>query len=238
LKRSKNKILISEVVRFSPKKSIRELYVEGNLIIPDDPIGMVIFAHGSGSGKASERNQLISCKLNENKIATLLFDLLSEQEQECDRQLENLKSDVPGATFNKFNISLLTERLSLATDWILNYLNKRNLEVAYFGSSTGAAAALIAACKYHVNSIIVRSGRTDLVDNAMLLQIVAPCLFIVGSKEKRLIKINEHTIKKLKNPEKNELKIVPDASHLFQEEGSLETVANISIQWFKNHFKT
>ena len=230
--------MISEVVRFSPNKSIKELYVEGNLIIPDNPIGMVIFAHGSGSGKASERNQLISRKLNENNIATLLFDLLSEQEQECDRQLETLKSDVPGATFNKFNISLLTGRLSMATDWVLKYPKKRNLEVAYFGSSTGAAAALIAACKFHVNSIIVRSGRTDLVDNALLLQIVAPCLFIVGSKEKKLIKINEQTIKKLRNVEKKELRIVPNASHLFEEEGSLETVANISTQWFKNHFNS
>jgi putative phosphoribosyl transferase len=236
LRRSKNKILISEVVRISPNKSIKELYVEGNLIIPDSPIGMVIFAHGSGSGKASERNQLISRKLNENNIATLLFDLLSEHEQECDRQLENLKTDVPGATFNKFNISLLTGRLTMVTDWVLKYPKKGNLEVAYFGSSTGAAAALIAACKYHINSIIVRSGRTDLVDTALLLQIVAPCLFIVGSKERRLIKISEQMIKKLRNSGKNELKIVPNASHLFQEEGSLETVANISTQWFKNHF--
>jgi putative phosphoribosyl transferase len=238
LKRSKNKILISEVVRLSPNKTNGDLFVEGNLIIPDNPIGMVIFAHGSGSGKASERNKLISRKLNENNIATLLFDLLSEQEQEYDRQLENLKSHALGATFNKFNISLLTRRLSLATDWVLNYPKKRNLEVAYFGSSTGAAAAIIAACKYNVNSIIIRSGRTDLVRNELLLQIVAPCLFIVGGKDKAVININKQTIKKLRNAEKKELKIVPDASHLFQEAGSLETVANISIQWFKNHFDT
>jgi putative phosphoribosyl transferase len=221
--------LIKELVRFSPNKSIPELFLEGNLVIPDNPIGIVIFAHGSGSGKASERNQLISRKLDENNIATLQFDLLSEQEQECDRQLENLKSDVPGVTFNKFNISLLTGRLSMATDWVLKYPKKGNLEIAYFGSSTGAAAALIAASKYHVNSIIVRSGRTDLVDNTLLLQIVAPCLFIVGSKEKRLIKINEHTIKKLRNVEKNELKIVPNASHLFQEQGSIDTVVQKSF---------
>jgi putative phosphoribosyl transferase len=238
LKRSKDKILISEVVRFSPNKYIPELLLEGNLVIPDNAIGMVIFAHGSGSGKASERNQLISRRLNENNIATLLLDLLSEQEQECDRQLENLRSDVPGATFNKFNISLLTGRLSFATEWLLKYPNKRNLEVAYFGSSTGAAAALIAACKYRVNSIIIRSGRTDLVRNELLLQIVAPCLFIVGGKDKTVINISKQTIKKLRNAEKKELKIVPGASHLFQEAGSLETVANISIQWFKNHFNT
>jgi putative phosphoribosyl transferase len=212
--------------------------VEGNLIIPDNPIGIVIFAHGSGSGKASERNQLISRKLNENNIATLLFDLLTEQEQECDRQLENLKSDVPGATFNKFNITLLTGRLSLATDWVLNYHHIRNLEVAYFGSSTGAAAALIAACKFHVNSIIVRSGRTDLVENTLLLQVVMPCLFIVGSKDKTVIEISKQTIEKLINAEKKELKVVPNASHLFQEEGSLETVANISTEWFKNYFNS
>jgi putative phosphoribosyl transferase len=237
LNRSKDKILISEVIRLSPNKSIPELLLEGNLVIPDNAIGIVIFAHGSGSGKASERNRLISRILNENNIATLLFDLLSEQEQEYDRQLENIMSQVPGATFNKFNISLLTERLSLATVWALKYPKDRNLKVAYFGASTGAAAALISACKFHVNSIIVRSGPTDLVDNALLLQIVAPCLFIVGSKEKRLISINKETIKKLRNAEKKELKIVPNASHLLQEEGALETVTNISTQWFKNHFR-
>ena len=228
--------MISEVVRFLPNKSIPELFLEGNVIIPDDAMGMVIFAHGSGSGKTSQRNELVSRKLNENNIATLLFDLLSEKEQESDRQLENIICQVPGATFNKFNISLLAERLSLATDWALKYPKKMNLEVAYFGSSTGAAAALIAACKFHVNSIIVRSGRTDLVDNHLLQQIVSPCLFIVGSEDKRVININKQTIKKLRNAEEKELKIVPNCSHLFEQVGCLETVANISIEWLKNHF--
>jgi putative phosphoribosyl transferase len=230
--------LIKEVVRFSLNESAPQLFVEGNLVIPENPIGMVIFAHGSGSSKASRRNQLVSRKLNEDNIATLLFDLLSEQEQECDKQLENIISQVPGATLNKFNIPLLTERLSLATEWALKYPKKRNLEVAYFGSSTGAAAALIAACKFHISSVIVRSGRTDLVDDDLLPQIVAPCLFIVGSEEKTLININKQTIKKLRSTMKKELSIVPNASHLFEEEGSLETVANISTQWLKNHFRS
>ena len=211
--------------------------MEGNLIIPDNPIGMVIFAHGSGSGKASERNQLVSRKLNENNIATLLFDLLANEEQESDRRLSNIITQVPGATFNKFNISLLTERLSMATEWVMNYPKESNMKVAYFASSTGAVAALTCATKFDVGSIIIRSGRTDLLDDDLLSQIVSPCLLIVGSKEKTLININKKTIKKLIKAEKKELHIVPNASHLLDEEGSLETVSNISTEWLKNYFR-
>jgi putative phosphoribosyl transferase len=110
------------------------------------------------------------------------------------------------------------------------------LKVAYFASSTGAAAALTCATKFHVRSVIIRSGRTDLIDRDLLPQIVSPCLFFVGSKDKRLININKQTIKKLINVEKKELNIVPNASHLFEEKGSMETVANISVEWLKKLF--
>jgi len=228
--------LIKEVVRFSLNNSISNYFVEGNLFIPDNPIGVIVFAHGSGSSKSSQRNQLVSKKLNENNIGSLLFDLLSEEEQESDRLLENIIPNIPGATLNKFNISLLTERLSMATEWIMSHEQKRKLQLGYFASSTGGAAALIAASKYQVRSIVIRSGRTDLLDNRFFPEIVSPCLFIAGSNEKTVIKINKQTMKKLKNVKEKRLIIIQNASHLFDEEGSMEKLADIASQWLKEHF--
>jgi len=228
--------LIKEVVRFPLNNSGSNLIVEGNLFIPDNPIGIVVFAHGSGSSKSSQRNQLVSKKLIENNIGSLLFDLLSEEEQESDRRLEKIIPSVPGAILNKFNISLLTERLSMATEWIVSHQQKRKLQLGYFASSTGGAAALIAASKYQVQSIVIRSGRTDLVDNHFLSEIVSPCLFIAGSNEKALIKINKQTMKKLKNVKEKKLSIIQNASHLFDEEGSTEKLADIASRWLKEHF--
>ena len=212
------------------------MFLEGNLIIPDNPIGIIIFVHGSGSGKSSHRNQLVSNNLNENNIATLLFDLLTEEEQESDRQLENIVYKIPGAILNKFNISLLWNRLSMVTDWIMNYGSLSNLKIGYFASSTGGAAALNASAKNPVKSIIIRSGRTDLVDNNLLDEIISPCLFIVGSKEKSLVDISKQTMKKLKNAEEKELCIIKNASHLFEEEGSMKEVVEIATRWIKRHF--
>ena len=212
------------------------MFLEGNLIIPDNPIGIIIFVHGSGSGKNSRRNQLVSNNLNKNNIATLLFDLLTEEEQESDRQLENIVHKIPGAILNKFNISLLWDRLSMVTDWIMNYGSLSNLKIGYFASSTGGAAALSASAKKPVKSIIIRSGRTDLVDNNLLGQIISPCLFIVGSKEKSLVDISKHTMKKLRNAEEKELCIIKNASHLFEEEGSMKEVVEIATRWIKRHF--
>lgn len=228
--------MVKEVVRFSLNSSVSNLFVEGNLFIPDNPIGIVVFAHGSGSSKSSQRNQLVSRKLNENNIGSLLFDLLSEEEQESDRRLENIIPNIPGATLNKFNISLLTERLSMATEWIIDHQQKRKLQLGYFASSTGGAAALIAASKYQVQSIVIRSGRTDLVDNHFLSEIVSPCLFVAGSNEKALIKINKQTMKKLKNVKEKKLSIIQNASHLFDEEGSTEKLGDIASRWLKEHF--
>jgi putative phosphoribosyl transferase len=228
--------LVKEVVRFSLNSSVSNLFVEGNLFIPDNPIGIVVFAHGSGSSKSSQRNQLVSRKLNENNIGSLLFDLLSEEEQESDRRQENIIPNIPGAILNKFNISLLTERLSMATEWIIHYEQKRKLQLGYFASSTGGAAALIAASKYQVRSIVIRSGRTDLVDTHFLSEIVSPCLFIAGSNEKALIKINKQTMKKLKNVKEKKLSIIQNASHLFEEEGSTEKLVDIASRWLKEHF--
>ena len=226
----------SEVVKFSVNKSDSNLFIEGDLVIPNNPMGIIVFVHGSGSGKGSYRNQTVSKSLNENNIATLLFDLLAEEEQESDKQLENIIYKIPGAILNKFNISLLKDRLSMVTDWIINYESLSNLKIGYFASSTGAAAALIASAKKPVKSITIRSGRTDLVDNNLLGQIISPCLFIVGSKEKSLVDISKQTMKKLMNAEEKELCIIKKASHLFEEEGSMKEVVEVATRWIKRHF--
>ena len=229
--------MIRKIVRIALDESSSQIFVEGILVIPDNPIGIVIFAHGSGSSKQSMRNQLVSQKLNENSIGTLLFDLLTKEEQESDRRLENIVSQVPGGTFNKFNILLLTKRLSMATKWVMDFIKDSKLKIAFFASSTGAAAALTCATKFPVISIVIRGGRSDLITNDQLSQIVSSCLFIAGGKEKTLIKINKKTIKQLKISLEKELIIVPNASHLFGEEGAMETVANLSTQWLKKHFQ-
>jgi hypothetical protein len=140
-------------------------------MIPDNPIGIVVFAHGSGSGKNSSRNQLVAKKLNDISISTMLLDLLSEEEHVCDSQIENMTFKIPGMVLNKFNISLLTRRLSMATDWVSTNPYTEKFQLGYFASSTGGAAALIAACEYKIKSLVIRSGRTDLVEKKFLEQI-------------------------------------------------------------------
>jgi putative phosphoribosyl transferase len=224
------------VIKFPISNSISDMYIEGDLVIPDNPIGIVVFAHGSGSGKSSQRNQLVSEKLNKSNIATLLFDLLTSEEQNLDTQLEKMRLKIPGAILNKFNISLLTNRLSMVTDWVRSNPSIRKLPISFFASSTGAAAALISASRYNIVSIVIRSGRTDLIENKFLENIESSCLFIVGSKEKSLIKINKDTIKKIRNSKEKKICIIKGASHLFEEKGSIEEVAEVAIQWLTHNF--
>ena len=228
--------MLGELVKFPIKNSNSNSFIEGNLAIPDNPIGIVVFAHGSGSSKDSKRNQLVSEKLNKNNIATLLFDLLSDEEQAFDSQVEKMTSKIPGAVLNKFNISLLTKRLSRATDWVLSNPHTEKLQLSFFASSTGGAAALMAACQYNIVSIVIRSGRTDLVENQFLDQIVWPCLFVVGSREKSVVKISKDTMKKMRNSKEKKLSIIEGASHLFEEEGTIQSVAEITTQWLTRHF--
>ena len=229
-------MLPGETIKIPITNSISTSFIEGNLVIPDNPIGIVVFAHGSGSSKSSKRNQLVSEKLNKNNIATLLFDLLSDEEQEFDTQLENLISKIPGVVLNKFNLSLLTKRLSMVTDWVLSNPHTEKLQLSFFASSTGGAAALMAACQYNIASIVIRSGRTDLVLNQFLDQIVSPCLFVVGSGEKSVVKISKETIKKMRNSKEKKLNIIEGASHLFEEEGTMQSVAEVATQWMTRHF--
>ena len=225
-----------ELVRFPIKNSNLDSFIEGNLAIPDNPIGIVVFAHGSGSSKTSKRNQLVSEILNKNNIATLLFDLLSCEEQTFDSQLEKMTSKIPGVVLNKFNLSLLAKRLSMATEWVLSNPDTKKLPLSYFASSTGGVAALVASCRYNIVSIVVRSGRTDLVENQILDQIVSPCLFVVGGREKPLIKISKETIKKMRNSKEKKVSIIKGASHLFEEEGTMQEVAEITTLWLTRHF--
>lgn len=225
-----------ELVKFQINNSNSSSFLEGNLVIPDNPIGIVVFVHGSGSSKNSRRNQLVAEKLNKNNIATLLFDLLSDEEQAIDSQLENMTSKMPGAILNKFNISLLTKRLSMATEWVLSNPNTEKLQMSYFASSTGGAAALMAARRYNIVSIVIRSGRTDMVENQFLNQIVSPCLFLVGSREKSVVKIGKETIKKMRNSKEKKLNIVEGASHLFEEVRSMQEVAEVATLWLSQHF--
>ena len=228
--------MAGRVIKFPNPNSNSAMYIEGNLVIPDNPIGIVVFAHGSGSSKSSKRNQLISEKLNKSNIATLLFDLLSDEEQNFDTQLEKMSLKIPGAILNKFNISLLTKRLSMVTNWVRSNPSTRKLPIGYFASSTGGAAALMSASIYNIVSIVIRSGRTDLIENKFLEHIESSCLFIVGSKENSLVKISKETIKKMTNSKEKKLCIIKGASHLFEDERSIQEVGEIATHWLKRNF--
>lgn len=223
-------------IKFPIPSSNSDIYIEGELVIPNNPIGIVVFAHGSGSSKNSKRNQLVSENLTKSNIATLLFDLLSHEEQTFDTQLEKMSLKIPGAILNKFNISLLTNRLSMVTDWVRNNPSTMKLPISYFASSTGGAAALISASRCNIVSTVIRSGRTDLIENKLLQRIESPCMFIVGSKENSLVKVNKETIKKMRNSKEKKLCIIEGASHLFEDERSIQEVCEISIQWLTRNF--
>ena len=229
-------MLPGEIIKIPITNSISTSFIEGNLVIPDNPIGIVVFAHGSGSSKSSKRNQLVSEKLNKSNIATLLSDLLTSEEQTFDTQLEKMSLKIPGAILNKFNISLLTNRLSMVIDWVRSNPSIRKLPISFFASSTGGAAALISASRYNIVSIVIRSGRTDLVENQFLEQIVSSCLFVVGSGEKSVVKISKDTMKKMRNSKEKKLSIIEGASHLFVEEGTMHDVAEIATHWITQHF--
>lgn len=189
------------------------------LKVPEDPKGLVIFAHGSGSSRKSPRNQFVAEKLRDKKLGTLLFDLLTEEE---DRVREA-----------RFDINLLTQRLEEVTDWAGNQDELENLEIGYFGSSTGAAAALRAAGDTpNIKAVVSRGGRTDLASED-LPAVKAATLFIVGGEDETVLELNKQSLKTLKCEKK--LGIVPGAGHLFEGEGELEQVAELAAEWFEKH---
>ena len=196
----------------------------GNLNIPENASALVLFAHGSGSSRHSPRNQFVARTLNEAGLATLLFDLLTPEEEAIDMQTRE----------HRFNIDLLAVRLRHATKWTKQQEQTSNLGLGYFGSSTGAAAALMAAvdAPQNVDAVVSRGGRPDLAGEA-LPKVKAPTLLIVGGNDDIVIELNEQVRDKMRCEVK--LEIIPGATHLFEEPGALEKVAQLASQWFSRH---
>lgn len=194
----------------------------GDLNVPDKAQGVVLFAHGSGSSRHSPRNQFVARTIREAGVGTLLFDLLTKEEEAIDVHTTHLR----------FDIGLLAERLVGATEWLKNRLDY--LRVCYFGSSTGGGAALVAAAQMgdEIGAVVSRGGRPDLAGDALPL-VRSPTLLIVGGLDYPVIEMNEAALAQLRC--EKELKIIPGATHLFQEPGTLEQVADLAAEWFQRH---
>lgn len=198
--------------------------LEGNLSLPRGARGIVMFAHGSGSSRLSPRNRYVAQLLNQARLATLLVDLLTAQEEAIDLRTARLR----------FDIGLLAERLVGATDWLLEHPQTRELQIGYFGASTGAAAALVAAAERldEVAAIVSRGGRPDLA-GPRLPQVRAPTLLIVGGNDVQVIELNRAAFAQLRC--EKQLVIVPGATHLFEEPGALDDVARLAREWFQRY---
>lgn len=198
--------------------------LSGHLTIPENAIGLVLFAHGSGSSRHSPRNQFVARALNDAGLATSLFDLLTREEEAVDMRTGE----------HRFNIRLLADRLIHATKWVKQQEQTRDLRVGYFGSSTGGGAALVAAAEIpqDVGAVVSRGGRPDLAGDA-LPKVQAPTLLIVGGNDDVVIELNEMARDQMRCEVK--LEIVPGATHLFEEPGALEQVAKLASDWFVSH---
>ena len=208
------------------KIPVGNVKVEGTLTLPPSAKGVVLFAHGSGSSRFSTRNQYVAKEFNKKTIATLLFDLLTQEEEE---------TDVVTAEY-RFNIALLAERLIGATEWLRNDPQTKKLAFGYFGASTGAAAALIAAAKLpgEIAAVVSRGGRPDLAGD-FLPRVVAPTLLLVGGWDVEVIELNRGAMAQMTCEKK--LVIIPEATHLFEEPGKLEEVAKVSADWFLHYLR-
>jgi putative phosphoribosyl transferase len=195
-------------------------------IVPREASGLVIFAHGSGSGRHSPRNQYVARTLREAGLGTLLFDLLTAEEEQAEADTRHLR----------FNIPFLAERLVGVTRWALEQMKPHELNIGYFGSSTGAAAALLAAAELRdvVAAVVSRGGRPDLAGDA-LEEVKAPTLLIVGGEDRDVITLNQQAYTRLRS--EKTLRIIPGASHLFEEPGALENVAETTSKWFFQYLR-
>jgi putative phosphoribosyl transferase len=205
---------------------IGKIELEGELIIPKEATGVVLFAHGSGSSRFSPRNQFVARFLREKQLGTLLIDLLTAEEDRIDQVTRAIR----------FDIDLLADRLLGITQWLSQDARTKSLHIGYFGSSTGAAAALIAAAKMGkaVSAVVSRGGRPDLAGQ-FLSEVEAPTLLIVGGADFGVIELNQEAYALL--PGIKKLEIVPHATHLFEEPGTLEQVADLAGKWFIKYFK-
>ena len=195
--------------------------LQADFAIPESTCGVVLFAHGSGSSRHSPRNRYVAQVLQEAGLATLLMDLLTPEEEAFDTHTAALR----------FNIELLAGRLAEATGWLLDQPQTSQLRIGYFGASTGAAAALVAAAELPalIAAVVSRGGRPDLAGKA-LRRVAAPTLLIVGGRDSTVLELNRKAFAEL--PGEKKLEIVPGATHLFEEPGSLESVAQLAKNWF------
>ncbi|HJT49576.1 MAG TPA: hypothetical protein VJ729_15435 [Nitrososphaeraceae archaeon] len=251
--------------------------LQADLVIPKEPNGIILFCHGSGSGRNSTRNRYVAEALNKDGLATLLVDLLTVEEEQADTRAQKMQCKIPGLLLNKFNVKLLADRVISITEWISSNEDIKNLVLGYFGASTGTAAALIAAAamissnsdkpldqqiqketlarggggqeqvkeepvaltssKMKLGAIVSRSGRPDLAGSENLGRVKVPTLFIVGGNDhNQVISWNKDALKYL-GSEKKKLVVIPEASHLFEEPGTLEEVGRLASGWFRCFFQ-
>lgn len=203
----------------------KDALLEGFLNIPENATGLIVFVHGSGSSRMSPRNQAIAEEFNEYGMGTLLFDLLTREEEEVDIFTRELRFDIP----------MLAERVVATLDWLSKYEPTKKMEIGLIGSSTGAAAALVAAAKRPgiVKAVVSRGGRPDLAAGA-LPHVTAPTLLIVGGNDDVVIELNESAFAEL--PGEKKMELVPGATHLFEEPGTLAQASHLARGWFLSHF--
>ena len=231
-------------VEAASNKVVATTILEGSLTIPNNwniTKGIIVFAHGSSSGRHSPRNEYVAKALNKDGLATLLIDLLTKEEEETDSRTEKIRCKIPGLIPNKFNVKLLSDRLLGITDWLLTtkQFETHDVIIGYFGASTGAAAGLIAAAQRVnlIGAVVCRSGRPDLVSTDLLTKVRAPTLLIVGKNDhKDVIDVNSNTLKQLLNVQKKKVVVVPGATHLFEEREGLENLARLASGWFRCYF--
>lgn len=198
-------------------------HIEGMLVLPTHAQGIVLFAHGSGSSRHSPRNNFVARELHAQHLGTLLLDLLTVAE-DLDYQ-------------TRFDIPLLTHRLLVATRWVLQHAPTQRLPIGYFGASTGAAATLQAAAAVPdlIKAVVSRGGRPDLAGAHDLARVAAPTLLLVGGHDPEVLELNHEALQRL--PCTKDLVVVPGATHLFEEPGTLEEVARLAASWFSHHLR-
>ena len=194
--------------------------LKGDWVIPKNAIGIIIFSHGSGSSRFSPRNKMVAEVMQQHGIGTLLFDLLTEEEDQIYE--------------NRFDIDLLTSRLIETTEWLMKYEKAKDLPIGYFGASTGAASAMRAAAYFgkNIKAVVLRGGRPDLALKVLHL-VTAPTLLIVGQMDVPVIQMNKQAFDQLKTVK--EMKLISGATHLFEESGKLMEVADLAILWYKKY---
>ncbi len=202
---------------------VDSIALKGELFVPPHAKGLVIFAHGSGSSRHSPRNHYVADVMHEHEVGTLLIDLLTSEEEEIDRHTHRIRFDIP----------LLADRLTDIGEWVVRTM--KDMKIGYFGASTGGAAALIAASRQpdKVAAVVSRGGRPDLAMD-ILPQVEAPTLLIVGEHDPQVLVWNKQALEKLNA--RSRLDIIPRATHLFEEPGALEDVAQLAAAWFQKHF--